>query len=188
MEKLAHLKIYETKYPKEKFDGSFTYFFLTAHPVLSCCCNLALKPSVISTGSAESLGAAHESPEGVCGEWDSYTSFHPVPAAAKQTSHKEFLQNQEEFFVIQVAMNRRKIAPERTFYLNSLSLWFGAEKPVLGCSGQRHENLLHLPCTVSAIFWESAACWKQLHLGFAPNVLRETHCALSLFLLLHLTI
>jgi len=51
--------------------------------------------------SAESPGAAHESPEGVCGEWGCYAGFFPVPAAAKQTSHKEFLQNQEEFFVIQ---------------------------------------------------------------------------------------
>lgn len=102
MEKLlACLKIYETKYPEEILDGSFAHFFLTAHPVPSCCCNLPLTPSVTSTRSAESHGGAHESPEGVCVEWDSYTGFLPVPAAAKQTSHKEFLQNQEEFFVIQ---------------------------------------------------------------------------------------
>lgn len=44
MEKLlACLKIYETKYPKEKLHGSFAHFFLSAHPVDSCCCKLPSK-------------------------------------------------------------------------------------------------------------------------------------------------
>lgn len=80
-----------------------------------------------------------------------------MPAAARQTSHKEFLQNQEEFFIS--VNEQKKNSSKRTFHLNTLLLcWFGAEKPEPGCSGERHGNLLQLLSTVSAIFWESAAC------------------------------
>lgn len=100
MEKLfACLKIYETKYPKEKSDAplliSSQLLIQSILAVVICLWSTLLSPPV----PASSLHAAHERPEGVCGEWDSYPIFPPPPAAVKQTSHNEFLQNQEEFFV-----------------------------------------------------------------------------------------
>lgn len=53
--------------------------------------------AVFFTVSSESPGAAHQSPEVILRE--SYLCFPPAPAAAKQTSHKELLQDQAEFFV-----------------------------------------------------------------------------------------
>lgn len=124
---------------------------------------------------------------GVFDEWESYPHFPLRQQLPNKLPTKSFYKIRRNS--LSVAMNWRKTVPKRAFHQNSFLLcWFGAEKSELGCSSWRHGNLLHLPSTVSAIFWESAVCCKQLHLGFAPNVLKETHCALSLYLLLHLTI
>lgn len=77
--------------------------------------------------SAESPGAAHESPEDVCGERDSYPSFPPVPAAAKQTSHKEFLQNWEEFFVSDNESKKNSPKPNLLSQLHLTLLVWGRE-------------------------------------------------------------
>lgn len=176
---LACLKIYETKYPKEKLHGSFAHFFLSAHPVDSCRCNLPSKcylqkvPVVFTRALGVFVG-------------NGIVPLASPHASSCQTNFPQRVFTKSGGFC---GNERKKNSSKKTFHLNTLLLcWFGAEKPEPGCSGERHGNLLQLLSTVRAIFWESAACWKQLHLGFAPYVLRETHCALSWYLLQHLAI
>lgn len=188
MEKLmACLKIYETKHSQENWMAplvisSWVFINFTLAVVIT------LGSALLSSQCLQKSWCCSQEP------WGQYFWGMGVILVSPQRQQLPNKLHTKSFYKIRrnslsVAMNGRKTVPKRAFHQNSLLLcWFGAEKSELGCSGWRHGNLLHLPSTVTAIFWESAVCCKQLHLGFAPNVLKETHCALSLYLLLHVTI
>lgn len=82
-----------------KLNDSFGHFFLSVHQLHSCCGNHPWKCSVIFTVSSEILVLLTRALRWMFLGNGSYPCFPPAPAAAKQTSHKELLQDQEEFFV-----------------------------------------------------------------------------------------
>lgn len=133
MEKLLPcLKIYETKYSREKLDGSFAHLFPTAHPVHSYCCNLPSKCSVISTGVCRKSLFCSQEPWGC---WWGMRGLPLLPPCASrcQTNFPQRVFSKSGGILCQWQWIEEKQPQKEPFiWTPSLLLcWFGAKKQSL---------------------------------------------------------